>query len=146
GVAPRSKRRDFGKRIALGEAMPRPQPVGLQVVPPPVAQIGAQVVERILRMDIAIHDVQSGFRAGLPRVHRLPNLDVNGRLLTGDCSRPKQSRSRRPTQAYLYTSLRWPTPRTSTTCRASCSLQTMRKSRTRYRHSPNMSCRKALPK
>ena len=56
GVAPRRKRLALGIGKAFDVAVALTLPVGLQIIPPAIAEIGTQILERALGMDIAVED------------------------------------------------------------------------------------------
>src|SRR5207302_1174250 len=77
-VTPRCERLALGIRIALHIAVALALAVSLQVVPPAIAEIGAQVLERAFGMDIAVEDADARL-AQLGRAARgLPELHVHG--------------------------------------------------------------------
>ncbi len=71
GVAPRGERLAFGIGKALHVAVALPLPVGLQIVPPALAEMGAQILERALGVDITVEhaDPHFGTEFGLPDFH-----------------------------------------------------------------------------
>src|ERR1700730_13657965 len=80
-ITARRDRRHLGKRIAADIAMPRPPAIGLQIVPPPLAQMGAKILEGILRVDVYVHDFEAGFRLGWLGAVGLAELTVHGAVL-----------------------------------------------------------------
>src|SRR5262249_28371604 len=71
GIAARRLRLALGIGIALEVAGALALAVGLQIVPPAIAEIGPQLLDRALRMDVAIDDpdARSGAAFGLPDFH-----------------------------------------------------------------------------
>ncbi len=57
-IAARSQRLPLGVRKALDVAVVRARTVGLRVIPPAIAEIGPQILERAFRMDVAVDDLQ----------------------------------------------------------------------------------------
>jgi hypothetical protein len=57
GIAPRRERLALGIRKALGKALPAAPAIGLQMVPPAGAEIGLEVLDGGLGMDIDIDDL-----------------------------------------------------------------------------------------
>src|SRR5262249_49102630 len=51
--------------------------VGLQIVPPAIAEIGPQILERALGMDVAVEDADARLAAVLGAMHGLSHLDVH---------------------------------------------------------------------
>ena len=74
GVAPRRKRMALGIGKAFDVAVALTLPVGLQIIPPAIAEIGTQILERALGMDIAVEDADPRLGPDL----WLPHLDVHG--------------------------------------------------------------------
>src|SRR5215510_11088901 len=78
-----TRRRPAGERLALGirkafdVAVALTLAVGLQIVPPAIAEIGPQILKRALRMDIAIEDADARLAAVLGAAHGLPDLDIH---------------------------------------------------------------------
>src|SRR5262249_15419434 len=79
-IAAACDRRHLGKRITLDKAMARAPAVGLQVIPPAIAQVRAKVFKRVLGVDVDIHDFQTGLRLGGLGAGRLAKLDVHGTI------------------------------------------------------------------
>src|SRR5262249_3069958 len=71
GVAPRGLGLALGVGVALEIAGALALAVGLQIVPPAIAEIGPQILERVLGMDVAIDDADARFGPsfGLPDFH-----------------------------------------------------------------------------
>ena len=59
GVAARRQRLALGIGKALDVAVALALPVGLQIVPPAIAEIGPQILERALGMDVAVDDADA---------------------------------------------------------------------------------------
>src|SRR6266705_3465006 len=51
--------------------------VGLQIIPPAIAEIGPQILERALGVDIAVEDADARLAAVLGAMHGLSHLDVH---------------------------------------------------------------------
>ena len=64
--------------------MARAPAIGLQIVPPPIAQVWAEILEGVLGVDVDVHDFEAGFRLGLLGAVGMPKLDVHGRGSLGD--------------------------------------------------------------
>src|SRR5205807_5973943 len=56
GIAPRRERLTLGIGKPLDVTVPLALPVGLQIIPPAIAQVWAQIFERALGVDVAIDD------------------------------------------------------------------------------------------
>src|SRR4029077_4427754 len=77
GVAPRRQRLALGIGKTLDVAVTLTLPVGLQIVPPAIAEIGTQVLERALGMDVAVEDADARLDAVLGAALRLPHLGAH---------------------------------------------------------------------
>src|SRR6516164_4354438 len=77
GVAPRGERLALGIGKAFDVAVALTLAVGLQIVPPAIAEIGPQILERALGMDIAVEDADARLAAVLGAMHGLSHLDVH---------------------------------------------------------------------
>src|SRR5215510_6170201 len=77
GVAPRGERLALGIGKAFDVAVTLTLAVGLQIVPPTIAEIGSQILERALGMDIAVENTDARLAAVLGATHGLPDLDIH---------------------------------------------------------------------
>src|SRR3981081_968451 len=69
GVAPRCKRLALGIGKAFDVAVALALPVGLQIIPPAIAEIGTQILERALGMDIAVENADARLGPELGAAH-----------------------------------------------------------------------------